>query len=96
MQENNSQTRLPDGQVIIYQTDSGETKIDFRFKDETVWLTQLQLCALFDKSKATISEHIKHIFEEEELQENRVVRKSRTTTQHVAIARKTQSKEVNI
>ncbi len=89
MQENNSQ-------IIIYQTESGEIKLDVRFQDETVWLTQMQLCELFDKSKATISEHIKHIFEEGELQENMVVRKSRTTTQHGAIVGKTQSKEVNI
>ena len=89
MQENNSQ-------IIIYQTENGETKLEVTVNDETVWLTQMQLCELFDKSKATISEHIKHIFEEEELQENVVVRKSRTTTQHGAIEGKTQSKEVNI
>ena len=89
MEENNSQ-------IVIYQTESGETKLDVTFNNETVWLTQLQMCELFDKSKATISEHIKHIFEEEELQENVVVRKFRTTTQHGAIAGKTQSKEVKI
>jgi len=96
MQENNSQTRLPDGQVIIYQTESGETKLEVTFNDETAWLTQMQICTLFDKSKATISEHIKHVFEEGELQKNVVVRKYRTTTQHGAIVGKTQSKEVNI
>ena len=74
MQENNSQ-------IIIYQTDSGETKLDVRFENETVWLTQMQLCELFDKSKATISEHIKHVFEEGELLEDSVVRKFRTTAQ---------------
>jgi hypothetical protein len=74
MQENNSQ-------LIIYQTESGETKLDVRFQDDTVWLTQLQLCELFDKSKATISEHIKHIFEERELVEDSVVRNFRTTAQ---------------
>ena len=47
---------------------------------ETVWLTQAQLCELFQKSKATISEHIKNVFEEGELEENSVVRKFRTTT----------------
>ena len=96
MEENNSQTRLPDGQVVIYQTESGETKLDVTFNDETVWLTQLQMCELFDKSKAIISEHIKNIFEEGELQENVVVRNFRTTTQHGAIAGKTQSREVKI
>lgn len=52
--------------IIIYQTERGKTKLDVRFQDETVWLTQAQLCELFDKSKASISEHIKHIFEEVE------------------------------
>ncbi len=74
MQENSSQ-------IVIYQTESGETKLDVRFQDETVWLTQMQLCELFNKSKATISEHIKHIFEERELVEDSVVRKFRTTAQ---------------
>ena len=49
------------------------------FVDETVWLTQQQLCDLYQTSKSNISEHIKHIFEEEELEENAVVRKFRTT-----------------
>ncbi len=74
MQENKSQ-------IIIYQTESGETKIDVCFQDETVWLNQLQLCKLFNKSKATVSEHIKHIFKEGELIENSVVRNFRTTAQ---------------
>lgn len=47
--------------------------------DDTVWLTQDQMALLFDKAKSTISEHIKHIFEENELDENSVVRKFRTT-----------------
>jgi len=74
MEENNSQ-------IIIYQTEGGETKLDVTFNDETVWLTQMQLCELFDKSKATISEHIKHVFEEGELMEDSVVRNFRTTAQ---------------
>jgi len=65
--------------IIIYQTEDGVTKIETRLEDETVWLSQAQLCELFQKSKATISEHIKHIFEEKELVENSVVRKFRTT-----------------
>ncbi len=67
------------GDLVIYQSDDGETKIDVRFVDETVWLTQQQLCDLYQTSKSNISEHIKHIFEEEELAENSVVRKFRTT-----------------
>jgi len=66
-------------EIIIYQTEDGNTKIDVKFQDETVWLTQAQLCELYQTSKSNISEHIKHIFEEEELDEKAVVRKFRTT-----------------
>jgi len=67
------------GEIVIYQTDDGQTKIDVRFEDETVWLTQAQLVDLYQSSKANISEHIKHIFEEGELDEVSVVRNFRTT-----------------
>lgn len=67
------------GEIVIYQNDDGDTKIDVRFVDETVWLTQAQLCELYQTSKSNISEHIKHIFEEGELDEISVVRKFRTT-----------------
>ena len=67
------------GEFIIYQTEDGNTKLDVRFVDETVWLTQAQLVALFKSSKANISEHIKNIFEEVELDEISIVRKFRTT-----------------
>jgi len=65
--------------ILIYQTDDGKTKIETRLEDETVWLTQAQICELFQKTKATISEHIKHIFEEGELNNDSVVRNFRTT-----------------
>ena len=67
------------GEIILYQTEDGVTRIDVRFEDETVWLTQAQLCDLYQTSKSNISEHIKHIFEEGELEEDAVVRKFRTT-----------------
>lgn len=82
-------------EIIIYQNLDGNIKIDVQLEGETVWLTQAQLCELFNKSKATISEHIKNVFEEGELDEKVVVRKFRTTTQHGAIAGKTQDVEVN-
>ena len=66
-------------QILIYQSEDGQTKIQTTLEDETVWLTQAQLCDLFQKSKSTISEHIKHIFEEGELMEGSVVRDFRTT-----------------
>jgi hypothetical protein len=67
------------GEILIYQNQEGNIKIDVRLEEETVWLTQAQLCDLFQKSKATISEHIKNVFKEGELIENAVVRKFRTT-----------------
>ena len=66
------------GDVIIYQAEDGKTKINVRFVDESVWLTQQQLVKLFDSSKANISEHIKNIYEEGELDEESTVRKFRT------------------
>ena len=82
------------GDILIYQSEDGRTHIDVRMEQETVWLTQQQLCELYQTSKSNISEHIKHIFEDGELDENVVVRKFRTTTQHGAITGKTQSHEV--
>ncbi|MBS5860327.1 virulence RhuM family protein [bacterium] len=68
-----------ENEIIIYQTQDGQTKIDVRIENETVWLTQNQMVELFQSSKANISEHISHIFEEGELDENSVVRNFRTT-----------------
>jgi len=65
--------------IIIYQNEQGSIKVDVTFNDKTFWLSQAQLCEVFGKSKATISEHISNIFLEGELQENSVVRKFRTT-----------------
>lgn len=81
--------------ILIYQNDNGNIKVDVIFEDESLWLSQTQICEVFDKAKSTISEHIKAIFEEGELDEEVVVRKFRTTTKHGAIEGKTQSKEVN-
>lgn len=66
-------------EILIYQSENGMTKIDVRIVDETVWLTQAQLCELYQTSKSNVSEHIKHIFEEGELEQDSVVRKFRTT-----------------
>ncbi len=82
-------------EILIYQNPDGNIKIDVRLQDETVWLTQAQMAQLFGKDKRTISEHIGNIFKEGELDEKVVVRKFRTTTQHGAIAGKTQDVEVN-
>lgn len=68
-----------ENEIIIYQTQDGQTKIDVRIENETVWLSQNQMVELFQSSKANISEHISHIFAEGELDENSVIRKFRTT-----------------
>ena len=67
------------GDIIIYQTEDGLTKINVKLDNETVWLNQQQLVLLYQSSKSNISEHIKHIIAEGELDENSVVRKFRTT-----------------
>jgi len=66
-------------QFLLYQNPSGDIQIDVRLEDETVWLTQAQICELFQKSKSTISEHIKNVFEEGELEPGTTVRNFRTT-----------------
>jgi hypothetical protein len=69
----------PADQVVLYRSEDGRIKLDVRLQDETVWLNQRQLTELFGKAKGTISEHIKHIFEDGELSEEAVVRFFRTT-----------------
>lgn len=67
-----------DSEIIIYQTEDGQTKIQTRLENETVWITQAQMASLFGKAKSTISEHIKNVFEEGELEKNAAVRNFRT------------------
>ncbi len=66
-------------EIILYQSEDGQTKVEVRMEGETVWLTLNQLVELFQKAKSTISEHIKNVFEESELpMNNATVRKFRT------------------
>ena len=65
--------------IIIYQSENGKTHVEVKLEENTVWLTQQQMCDLYQTSKSNVSEHIKHIFEDGELNENSVVRKFRTT-----------------
>lgn len=67
------------GEIVIYQSEDGNTRIDVKIEDETVWLTQAQLVELYQTSKSNVSEHIKNIFTDGELDENSVVREFRTT-----------------
>lgn len=64
-------------EIIIYQTDDGQTQIDVKFESETVWLTQAQMAELFQSSRTNIVEHIKHIYEEGELDKSSTCRKIR-------------------
>ncbi len=82
--------------IIIYQVHDGEIKIETRLEDETVWLTQAQMSVLFGKGRSTISEHIRNIFSEGELEEKVVCRDFRQTTQHGAVVGKTQVRDVTM
>ena len=70
---------MNNSELLIYQAPDGRIKIDVRLEDETVWLTQAHMAELFGKNKKTISEHIRNIFNEGELDEKAVVRNFRTT-----------------
>ena len=66
-------------QIIIYQSEDGQTKLDVQLKEETVWLNLMQLTELFQRDKSVISRHINNIFKEKELNRNSVVAKFATT-----------------
>jgi hypothetical protein len=65
------------GEILIYESSSGTTKVDVRLEGETVWLTQEQMAMLFFKGRSTITEHINNVFAEGELEQNRTCRKFR-------------------
>lgn len=67
------------GQIILYQTQRGESKIEVRLANESVWLTADQMAELFQRNKSTISRHIKNILEVGELQRDLVVAENATT-----------------
>ncbi len=71
------------GQILLYQTPDGESRVEVRLHEETVWLSLDQMAELFQRNKSTISRHIKNVFEEGELNKEVVVAKYATTTQHV-------------
>jgi hypothetical protein len=82
------------GQFLVYKAENGNIKIDVKLEDETVWLTQIQIAELFCKGRSTITEHIGNIFAEDELNEEKVCRKFRHTTQHGAMLGNTQTQDV--
>jgi len=66
--------KIPQSQIIIYKAENGQTKIDVRFEDETVWLSQNALAELFQTTKNNISLHVKNIFDEGELNQKATVK----------------------
>ena len=82
-------------EFLIYQTSEENVSVNALIKDETIWLTQKAMAELFEVDKSSISRHLKNVFAEGELDENMVVAKIATTTQHGAIEGKTQSKDTN-
>jgi hypothetical protein len=68
----------PEGEILLYQTEDGQTRIDVRLVGDDLWLTQMQMTELFQKDKRTISEHIQNVFSEGELSTGATVRKFRT------------------
>lgn len=69
------------GEILIYQNQEGNIKIDVRLEEETVWLSQAQIALLFGKARTTITEHIQNVFIENELEQNRTSRKFRLVQQ---------------
>lgn len=67
------------GEILLYTAKDGRTRVTCRFENQALWLSQAMLCELYQVSKPTISEHLKKIFEEKELDKEAVVRKFRTT-----------------
>lgn len=70
-----------DNDIVIYQSEDGQTKIDVRFENETVWLTQQQMAELFQTSRTNVVEHIQHIYEEGELEQSSTCRNFRQVRQ---------------
>ena len=85
---------MENDKIIIYQTDDGQTRIDVRMQDETVWLTQAQMAELFQKDRTVIGRHINNVFKEGELERELVCAKIAHTTRHGAIEGKTQRQEI--
>src|ERR1035437_9045692 len=68
-------------EILIYQSPDGKTRVDVTLADETVWLSQAQMAELFQTTKQNISLHVRNVFDENELQENSVVKEYLTTAQ---------------
>ena len=68
---------LPTGEIVLYQTEDGRTRVECRFVDETLWLSQALIAELFQKDVRTVNEHLQNIYEEGEIEEQATIRKFR-------------------
>lgn len=82
------------GEIILFQTDDGQTRLEVQLQNETVWLTIDQMAELFQRHRTTILKHIKNVFEEGELEANVVCANFAHTTKHGAIEGKEQMREI--
>lgn len=69
----------PSSEIILYQTEDGQNRIEVRLEQETLWLTQQVMAELFQTTKQNIGQHLKNIFAESELRQDSVVTESFTT-----------------
>ena len=92
--ELNRKYTMDKGQIILYQTADGDSKIEVRLENDTVWLSADQMAELFQRNKSTISRHIKNVLEDGELDAEEVVAFFATTSQHGAMEGKTQEHQV--
>jgi hypothetical protein len=77
--ENLPAEQPPEGEFLLYQTEDGQTRVECQFADETIWLSQSNMAELYQTTKQNISLHLKNLYEEGELVENRVVKEYLTT-----------------
>ena len=87
---------MEENKIIIYQTEDGQTQIDVRLENETVWLTQAQMAELFQKDRTVITRHINNVFKEGELAKEQVCAKFAHTTRHGAMNGKSQTQELTL
>ena len=84
---------MEENKIVIYQTEDGQTQIDVRLENDTVWLNVTQMSALFDKEESNVRRHILNAFREGELERELVSAKFAHTTRHGAIDGKLQTQE---
>ena len=81
MTANNLPAGSEPAEFVLYQTEDGQTRLEVRLQEDTVWLTQKRMAELFQKNVRTINEHIQNIFDEGELAPESVIRKFRITAE---------------